>query len=112
MSELAKKRCIPCEGGTKPMLKGEAEELLKQLQDWMLVDDGHLLVKSFQFPDFKTAMQFANDIARIADFEGHHPDLTISWGSVGVELSTHAVGGLSENDFILAAKIDELGSKR
>ena len=113
MSDLKKKRCIPCEGGVKPLDKSAAEELLKQLDEgWMLIDDAHLLVRQFQFPDFKTAMQFGNDIARVAEFEGHHPELTIGWGNVGVELSTHAIGGLSENDFILAAKIDELDSRQ
>lgn len=112
MTELAKKRCIPCEGGTEPLSREKAEELLKELDNWMLVDDAHLLVKTFQFPDFKTALQFGNDIGRVAEFEGHHPELTIGWGHVGVELSTHSIGGLSENDYILAAKIDELDSKR
>jgi 4a-hydroxytetrahydrobiopterin dehydratase len=112
MTDLAKKRCIPCEGGTKPLSKPEAEKMLTELDNWMLVDDAHLLVKTFQFPDFKTALQFGNDIGRIAEFEGHHPELTIGWGHVGVELTTHAIGGLSENDYILAAKIDELDSSR
>jgi 4a-hydroxytetrahydrobiopterin dehydratase len=112
MSGLAKKRCIPCEGGMKPLPRERAEALLSELDEWMLIDDAHLLVKQFRFPDFKTAMQFANDIARVAEFEGHHPELTVGWGNVGVELSTHAIGGLSENDFILAAKIDELDSRR
>ncbi|MGH7141051.1 MAG: 4a-hydroxytetrahydrobiopterin dehydratase [Minisyncoccia bacterium] len=113
MSNLSSKRCVPCEGGREPLSREQATELQKELdQEWMLVDDAHLLARTFRFPDFKTAMQFANDIARIAELEGHHPDLTISWGSVGVELSTHAIGGLSENDFILASKIDELPSKR
>lgn len=108
MNSLAKRRCIPCEGGADPLSQTKAEELLKELNDWMLVDNAHLLAKTFPFPDFKTALQFANDIGRIAEFEGHHPELTIGWGHVGVELSTHSIGGLSENDFILAAKIDEL----
>lgn len=112
MNDLSKKRCIPCEGGTEPLSREKAEELLKELDGWMLVDDAHLLARTFQFPDFKTALQFGNDIGRVAEFEGHHPELTIGWGHVGVELSTHAIGGLSENDFILAAKIDQLESKR
>src|SRR5205807_7803452 len=72
--------------------------------------DGHLLAKTFQFPDFKTAMQFANDIGRVAEFEGHHPELTVGWGHVGVELSTHAIGGLSENDFRSEEHTSELQS--
>ena len=109
MSELSKKRCIPCEGGVLPFTPDEAGELMKELhEDWMLVDEAHLLVREFRFKDFKQAMAFANKIGDIAEKENHHPDLAIGWGSVSVELSTHAIGGLSENDFILAAKIDEI----
>ncbi len=91
------------------MMVEAAEPLLKQLNpDWMLVDQAHLLVREFRFKDFADAMAFANKIAAVAEEEGHHPDLAIGWGSVGVELSTHAVGGLSENDFILASKIDQI----
>lgn len=109
MSELAKKRCVPCEGGVSPYTQKEAGEMMKELHDgWMLVDEAHLLVREFRFKDFAQAMAFADKIAAVAEAEGHHPDLAISWGSVSVELSTHAIGGLSENDFILAAKIDEL----
>ena len=109
MSELAKKRCIPCEGGVEAYTPDIAGDMMKQLfEDWMLVDDAHLLVREFRFKDFAQAMAFANKVALIAEEENHHPDLAISWGSVSVELTTHAIGGLSENDFILAAKIDEI----
>ena len=77
-------------------------------EGWMLVDEAHLLVREFHFKDFKEAMVFANKVTDIAEAEQHHPDLSITWGSVSVELTTHAIGGLSENDFILAAKIDEI----
>ena len=91
------------------MTPAQAEGMMKELHDdWMLVDAAHLLVREFKFKDFAEAMEFANKIAAIAEEEGHHPDLTVSWGSVGVELSTHSVGGLSENDFIVAAKIDKI----
>ena len=107
MSELAKKKCVPCEGGVKPYSPEEAQKLLKELKEgWMLIDDAHLLVKEFRFKDFKEAVAFANKVADIAEAEQHHPDLSIAWGRVGVELTTHAIEGLSENDFILAAKID------
>lgn len=109
MSELRKKKCVPCEGGVPPLTPAQAEGLMVELNDdWMLVDGAHLLVREFRFKDFADAMAFANKIAVVAEEEGHHPDLSIGWGSVGVELSTHAIGGLSENDFILAAKIDAL----
>ncbi|MBX4191882.1 4a-hydroxytetrahydrobiopterin dehydratase [Candidatus Parcubacteria bacterium] len=110
MSKLAKKRCIPCEGGVEALSPKEAEKLrTEELNDeWMLIDDAHLLVREFRFKNFADAMTFANKIAKIADEENHHPELNVGWGHVGVELTTHAIHGLSENDFILAAKIDEL----
>jgi 4a-hydroxytetrahydrobiopterin dehydratase len=109
MSKLAKKKCIPCEGGVEPLALSHATELKKELhEDWMLIDDAHLLVREFRCKDFAEAMNFANKVAVIAEEENHHPDLNIAWGSVGVELSTHAIHGLSENDFILAAKIDQI----
>lgn len=109
MSELAKKRCIPCEEGGPPMTPAQAEGLMHELSgDWMLVDNAHLLVREFKFKDFAQAVAFANKVATVAEEENHHPDLSITWGSVSIELSTHAVGGLSENDFILAAKIDAI----
>lgn len=109
MSELAKKKCVPCESGTKPLSEPQAIEFKKELDpDWILVDEARLLVREFRFKNFADAMSFANKIAAIAEEENHHPDLSVSWGSVGVELSTHAIGGLSENDFILASKIEQI----
>ena len=75
---------------------------------WMLIDDAHLLIKEFQFKNFKDALSFANKVGEIAEAEEHHPDLSVGWGRVSVELTTHAIDGLSENDFIVAAKIDEI----
>lgn len=115
---LGDRRCIPCEGGVTPLLPHEAEALLAELHtehdsedgdDWMLVDEAHLLVKQFMFANFKKTMEFVNKVAAIAEEEGHHPDMVVSYGSVSIELSTHAIGGLSENDFVLAAKIDKIG---
>lgn len=109
MSKLASKRCIPCEEGGEPMAKEAAEKLMSELDpEWMLIDSGHLLARTFTFKDFKDALAFANKVGAIAEEEGHHPDLSVSYGSVGVELTTHAMQGLSENDFIVAAKIDQL----
>ncbi len=107
---LAKRKCAPCEGGIPPLTKKEAEALMHELSEWMLIDEAHLLAKSFRFKDFKATMEFVNKVAAIAEAEGHHPDMTVSYGSVTVELMTHAIGGLSENDFIVAAKVDELGA--
>lgn len=106
MEQLADKRCVPCEGGTPPLSRERAEDLRKQTPDWEIVDNR--IERTFKFPDFVQAMDFANRITQIAEDENHHPDLHISWGKVRVELSTRAAGGLTENDFILAAKIDRL----
>ncbi|PIR82765.1 4a-hydroxytetrahydrobiopterin dehydratase [Candidatus Kaiserbacteria bacterium CG10_big_fil_rev_8_21_14_0_10_59_10] len=107
MGEMSKKRCVPCEAGALPLFKPQAEELLKKLDGWALSADAKKITKEYRFKDFAEALAFANRVGAIAEEEGHHPDLSISWGKVGIELSTHAIGGLSENDFILAAKIDE-----
>ena len=106
--DLAQKKCIPCESGTPPLVRAQAEALTKQLKGWTLSGDARWVSKEFKFDDFAKAMKFANDIADIAETENHHPDLMISWGKVTVELTTHAIKGLSENDFILAAKIDAI----
>ena len=104
---LSEKHCVPCRGGV-PALKGEELERLKQeLPTWQVVDDHHLL-KTFTFPDFKTALAFVNRAGEIAEEEGHHPDLLLSWGKVEVKTWTHKIDGLTESDFILAAKIDKL----
>lgn len=92
-----------------PLNPEAAEEMLKQLDPaWMLIDGGRMLANTYTFKDFVETINFVNKIAAVAEEEGHHPDLTISYNNLGVELMTHAIGGLSENDFILAAKIDEL----
>ncbi|HVU79959.1 MAG TPA: 4a-hydroxytetrahydrobiopterin dehydratase [Candidatus Paceibacterota bacterium] len=109
-SSLAKKKCVPCEGGVKPMTPEEAIKLMPELDpEWALIDEAHLLARSFHFKDFKQTMAFVNKVAEIAEEEGHHPDMTVSYSDVGIELTTHAIEGLSENDFIVAAKIDEIG---
>lgn len=107
--KLSKKKCKPCEGGIPALTKEASEELLKQLKpEWMLIDGGRMLANTYTFRDFVETINFVNKIAAVAEEEQHHPDLTISYNNLGVELSTHAIGGLSENDFIVAAKIDEL----
>jgi 4a-hydroxytetrahydrobiopterin dehydratase len=108
--ELAERHCVPCEGGVDPYAPDEAQAMMQRLSEgWLLVDDAHLLVKEFRFKNFADAMVFANKVADIAEVEQHHPDLAISWGNVSIELTTHAIAGLSENDFVLAAKIDKIG---
>ncbi|HTS65663.1 MAG TPA: 4a-hydroxytetrahydrobiopterin dehydratase [Candidatus Acidoferrales bacterium] len=104
---LAAKHCVPCRGGVPP-LAGEALEQLKaQLPGWQVVD-GHHLVKTFSFPDFRAALDFVNKAGAIAEAEGHHPDLLLSWGKVEARIWTHKVNGLTESDFILAAKLDQI----
>ena len=102
---LAEKHCVPCRGGVPP-LQGEALETMKaQVPDWQ-VADGHHLTRSFTFPDFKTALAFVNRVGATAEEEGHHPDLFLAWGKVDIKIWTHKIDGLTESDFILAAKID------
>lgn len=108
--KLSKRKCVPCEGGVPPLTEAQAEALNAQLNDWTLIDGGALLAKSFRFANFAKTMEFVNKVAAIAEEEGHHPDMNVSYGGVTIELMTHAIGGLSDNDFIVAAKIDELGS--
>ena len=106
MSDLAQKRCVPCEGGVPPLGKNEVENLLAQLDGWSL--DGKWITKEFSFRNFIAAMQFVNRVADVAEGEGHHPDIHIHYNRARFDIWTHAIGGLSENDFILAAKIDAL----
>ncbi|HWO07306.1 MAG TPA: 4a-hydroxytetrahydrobiopterin dehydratase [Candidatus Paceibacterota bacterium] len=105
---LREKKCVPCEGGTMPLTIPAAEALMQEVEGWTLAPDARKISREFSFKNFAEALAFANKIGAIAEEEGHHPDLTVKWGRVGVELSTHAIGGLSENDFILASKIDAL----
>jgi 4a-hydroxytetrahydrobiopterin dehydratase len=108
MTALKEKHCVPCEGGTKPFDGDQILELKKELApDWRVVENKKLK-KEFPFENFKRGMAFAQEIAMIAEEENHHPDICIHYTNVEVELSTHAIGGLSENDFIMAAKMDEL----
>jgi 4a-hydroxytetrahydrobiopterin dehydratase len=104
---LAGKHCVPCRGGVPPV-QGEELELLKaQVPGWQVVD-GHHLTKTYTFPDFRTALDFVNKAGAIAEAEGHHPDVLLSWGKVEVKTWTHKIDGLTESDFILAAKLDQV----
>jgi len=106
---LAEKHCVPCRGGVPPLKGDELSKMATQLPGWTVVSEHHI-EKEFQFPDFVTALDFVNRAGAIAESEGHHPDLYLSWGKVGVKTWTHKIDGLTESDFILAAKIDQLQS--
>lgn len=109
MNDLASKKCVPCEGGDPPLPRVDVEKLLLEVKEWKLDEDGLLKIKrEFKFKDFAQALEFVNKVGKIAQQEGHHPNICFTWGKVEITLWTHAVGGLSENDFILAAKIDYL----
>lgn len=109
MNDLTKKHCIPCEEGTAPLSDEDEEKFKTQVPDWSLLRDGeHKIRRQFKFKDFMTAIDFVNKVAKIADEEGHHPDIYIFYNKVQLDLFTHAAGGLHENDFILASKIDKI----
>ena len=104
--ELTQKRCRPCEGGLPPFDRSQAESYLSVLSGWSLAEDGKAIRKEYKFRNFKEVIAFFNRMAQVAEEENHHPDLKMGYSRVEVELSTHAIKGLSENDFILAAKFD------
>ncbi len=106
--DLTQQKCVPCEGGVKPFEKSEIEIYLTYLKTAWEVDDNKKIKKKFKFKDFKEAMVFVNKVAGLAESERHHPDIEISYNIVEIELWTHAIGGLSVNDFILARKIEDL----
>ena len=109
MSELAARRCQPCEGGTPPLARAAAQQLFKQLAaGWTLSDDVKSLRREFRFRDFYRTMSFVNALAHLANSEDHHPDLEVGYNYCRVKFTTHAIKGLSENDFICAAKIDRI----
>jgi len=106
--ELTSKTCVPCRGGVPPLTEEEARRLAEAVPAWALLENGKRLVRRFEFRDFKAAMEFVNRVAALAEEEGHHPDFEIHWNKVELTLWTHKIGGLHQNDFILAAKIDRL----
>ncbi len=107
MAELADKKCIPCRGGVPPLKGAELDSLKDQVPGWEVVSEHHLK-KAFAFPDFKTALDFVNRVGAVAEEQGHHPDIYLGWGKVEITMWTHKIDGLTESDFILAAKIDRL----
>ena len=107
MSDLASKTCVPCRGGVPALHGSQLHEYSHQLPQWTVVDEHHI-TRTFTFPDFKQALDFVNRAGGVAEEQGHHPDLLLTWGKVEVTLWTHKVNGLTESDFIMAAKIDSL----
>lgn len=109
LHDLTHKRCVPCEGGAQPLSAEQVKQYLLAVPHWKLSEDAKRIHREWRVHDFMAALEFFNRIAKIAEEEDHHPDLHLTgYRNVSVELSTHALGGLSENDFILAAKIDKL----
>ncbi|HKG14499.1 MAG TPA: 4a-hydroxytetrahydrobiopterin dehydratase [Pyrinomonadaceae bacterium] len=106
MESLSSKKCVPCHGGVPRLTGDEIEPLLGQLDGWRVVEEHHLH-KAYKFTNFADALAFVNRVGAVAETEGHHPDIAFGWGYARLEIYTHAVGGLTESDFILAAKIDE-----
>lgn len=109
MSDLADQKCVPCQGGVPPLSAERVQELLGRLNGWG-VEKNHHILRTFTFPDFKQALDFVNRVGAVAEEEGHHPDIYLSWGMVRVEIWTHKINGLTESDFVLAAKINRLVS--
>lgn len=106
-SELAQQDCVPCKGGVPPLRGTQIEGLLARLGGGWRVQDEHHLEKEYKFSNFVEALDFTNEVGAIAEEQGHHPDIALSWGKVGLTIYTHKIDGLTESDFILAAKVDE-----
>lgn len=105
---LSNRKCVPCEGGVHPLSMDQAIELQKDVPQWEISEKGISIVRTVKFKNFKKALEFVNKVGEIAEKEGHHPDFSFGWGYCHVVLMTHSINGLHENDFIMAAKIDEL----
>ena len=111
MTDLADKKCIPCEGGIPGFNISEIHKYLKMVDGWEVKADEskiYFLIKEFKFKNFLESQKFVNEVGRVSEEEGHHPDIIFGWGYAKINITTHAIEGLSENDFILAAKIDKI----
>jgi len=111
MSDLTEKKCLPCEGGVLPFDISEIHKYQKKVDGWDLTKDNKevfFLSKKFNFDNFLESQKFVNEVGKISEEEGHHPDISFGWGYAEIKITTHAIKGLSENDFILAAKIDKI----
>jgi len=107
MSELSSKQCVPCRGGVPPLTADEIKPLLNQLQGWEVANEHHLR-KVYRFSNFREALGFVNKVGELAEEQGHHPDICFGWGQAEITIWTHKIDGLTESDFILAAKVDEI----
>lgn len=107
MSELAERQCVPCRGGVPPMKGEQINEMSSQLPDWQVVNEHHLQ-RAHSFKDFREALDFVNRVGELAEEQGHHPDICFGWGKADITIWTHKIDGLTESDFVLAAKIDKL----
>jgi 4a-hydroxytetrahydrobiopterin dehydratase len=107
MAELAERQCVPCRGGVPPLAGEEIKKLVGQLDDWQVINEHHLH-KTYRLKDFAESLEFVNRIGTLAEEQGHHPDICFGWGKVEVTIWTHKIDGLTESDFVLAAKIDRL----
>lgn len=107
MEELASRNCVPCHGGVPRLRREEINRFLAELQDWEVVEEHHLR-KTYEFKNFRQAFDLVNRVGELAEQQAHHPDICFGWGRVEITIWTHAIDGLSEGDFILAAKVDKL----
>ena len=107
MNELASRECVPCRGGVPPLKGEEIKKLLSQVNGWEVVNEHHLS-KAYKFEDFQEALAFVDRVGKLAEEQGHHPDICFGWGRAEITIWTHKIDGLTESDFVLAAKIDEL----
>ena len=111
MSDLSKKKCVACDGNIPPFDKSEIHKYLKKVDDWEVKkgeEKNFYLIKEFKFKNFEESQKFVNEVGKVSEEEGHHPDIIFGWGYAKINITTHAIEGLSENDFILAAKIDNI----
>ena len=111
MSDLADKKCIPCEGGIPPFDLSEIHKYLKKINGWIVLQNkekNYYIEKEFKFNNYLKSEKFVLEVGKIAESEGHHPDISFGWGYAKIKISTHAIKGLAESDFILAAKIDKI----
>jgi 4a-hydroxytetrahydrobiopterin dehydratase len=106
--DLTNKKCVPCEGGLSPLSKDEVSKLIKTIEGWEADSKSKSITRKFKFKNFVKALDFVNKIGILAEEEGHHPDIEFGWGYANIKLQTHSIGGLHQNDFIVAAKINQI----